>query len=169
MGRTEAPGTRTRRLLLTALLAVGAAPARTAPAGFSLRNGMATMASFRDGTFTMRARPEFQRPDGYLALAFGSPRTPRKYYVILTATGIKLWRLRDGGERRLLDTARLELTGGQEITLRFAIKGRRYFAEVAGYPPLIADDEESFKGLLVLRVAGAKVDYNDPVVEVESL
>jgi hypothetical protein len=154
-----------RPLLAAALLLVGASPRGAAAASFSLQDGMAQMADFRDGTFTMRARPQFDRPDGYLALAFGSDKSATKYYWIVTATTMKLWRLGANGSRRLLDEQRLALSGGREIVVKFAIKDRRYFAEIAGYPPLEADDEESFTGRLVLRVAGVKVDYDDPVLE----
>ncbi len=166
MGRTEAPGAGFRRLsLAAALLLPTSSTASPSAASFSLRDGMAPMAAFRDGIFTVRARAQFERPDGYLALAFGSAKSPRKYYVILTRTGMKLWKLDGAGARRLLDAGRFDLSAKQEITLRFSIKGRRYLAEVQGYPPLIADDEDSFAGRLVLRVAGASVDYDDPVVE----
>jgi hypothetical protein len=168
MDRTEAPGVVSSRALLALWLVVSSAvPASPSAANFSLRDGMAQMASFKNGTFTMRAKPEFARPDGYMALAFGSPRQERKYYLIVTQSGMKFWKLGNGGERKLLDTGRLDLTPGQEIQLKFAIKGRQYFAEVAGYPPLIAEDEDSFKGQLVLRAAGATIDYSDPLIEVE--
>jgi hypothetical protein len=168
MIRTEAPGAVQRRALLALWLVVSsAAPASPSAADFSLKDGMAQMASFRNGTFTMRAKAEFARPDGYVALAFGSPKLERKYYLIVTRSGMKFWKLGNKGERKLLDTGPLDLTPGQEIRLKFAIKGRQYFAEVAGYPPLIAEDEDSFKGQLVLRAAGATIDYSDPLVEVE--